>query len=71
MIISIMAMGKAVRQVVEAVAVAFPLCFLSLDEVGNYNDQYVMCTTHRTNIWVVSQITQSFAHTLYANLTKS
>ena len=66
-----MAMGKAGRQVVEAVAVAFFLCFLNLDEVGNYNDQYLICTTHRIIIWLVSQITQSFAHTWYANLKKN
>ena len=66
-----MAMGKAGQLVVEAVAVAFFLCFLSLDEVGNYNYQYLMCTMHRAIIWLVSQITQSFAHTLYAYLTES
>ena len=71
MIISIMALGKAVRLVVEAVLVAFFLCFLSLDKVGNYNDQYLMYATYRIISWLVSQITESFAHTWYAYRTKS
>ena len=41
-----MAMGKAGRQVVETVVVAFFLWFLSLDEVGNWNMISILCARH-------------------------